>query len=255
MPEGIWQDLKHGVRMLVKNPGLSVVAVVSLAIGIGVNAATFSMADALILRPLQVPRASELVAVSATTPQQGADGFRNRSLSYRDYVDLRDRARSFAGLAAYRILVTSFANLRDEPVQSRLGLAVSGNFFDTLGLQPALGRFFRFDEDRVAGRAAVVVLAHATWTEQFGSDPRILERRIRLGGEELSVVGVASASFRGMSPVLHPAFYVPLALQARCDEAEPRRRPPAGESPGPPRSRYLARIPPWTSCVPTLGCQ
>jgi hypothetical protein len=145
MPEGIWQDLKHGVRMLVKNPGFSVVAVVSLAIGIGVNAATFSMADALILRPLQVPRASELVAVSATTPQQGADGFRNRSLSYRDYVDLRDRARSFAGLAAYRILVTSFANLRDEPVQSRLGLAVSGNFFDTLGLQPALGRFFRFD--------------------------------------------------------------------------------------------------------------
>jgi len=212
MLDAVWQDLKHGARILVKNPGFSFVAIVSIAIGIGVNAAMFSMADTLLLRPLQVPRPTELVAVSATTAQDGAGVFRNRSLSYRDYVDLRDRTRSFAGLIAYQVFVTSFANLRDEPAQSRLGLAVSGNFFDTLGLQPALGRFFRSDEDRVAGRDAVMVLAHTTWTEQFGSDPRILEQRIRLGGAELSVVGVAPASFPGMSPVLHPAFYVPLAI-------------------------------------------
>src|SRR5688572_16944395 len=212
MLEALWRDLKHGARLLVKNPGFSLVAVVSIAIGVGVNAAMFSMADALMLRPLQVPRARELVAVSATTPQEGAGVLRNRSLSYRDYVDLRNRTRSFAGLVAYHVFVTSFANLRDEPAQSRLGLAVSGNFFDTLVLQPALGRFFLPDEDRVAGRDAVVVLAHDTWTEQFGSDPRILEQRIRLGGEELSVVGVAPASFPGMSPVLRPAFYVPLAI-------------------------------------------
>jgi predicted permease len=210
--EAVWQDLKHGGSILVKNPGFSLVAVASIAIGVGVNAAMFSMADALMLRPLQVPRASELVAVGATTPQEGAGVLRNRSLSYRDYVDLRDRTRSFAGLVAYQVFVTGFANLRDEPAQSRLGLAVSGNFFDTLGLQPALGRFFLPDEDRVSGRAAVMVLSHQTWTEQFGSDPRILEQRIRLGGRDLTVVGVAPASFSGMSPVLHPAFYIPLAI-------------------------------------------
>ena len=212
MLEALWRDLKHGARLLVKNPGFSLVAVVSIAIGVGVNAAMFSMADALMLRPLQVPRARKLVAVSATTPQEGAGVLRNRSLSYRDYVDLRDRTRSFAGLVAYQVFVTSFANPGAEPAQIRLGLAVSGNFFDTLGLQPALGRFFLPDEDRVAGRDAVLVLAHDTWTEQFGSDPRILEQRIRLGDEQFSVVGVAPASFPGMSPVLHPAFYIPLAI-------------------------------------------
>ncbi|HKO93234.1 MAG TPA: ABC transporter permease, partial [Polyangiaceae bacterium] len=212
MLEAIWRDLKHGARLLVENPGFSFVAVVSIAIGVGVNAAMFSMADALMFRPLPVPRASELVAVSATTPQEGAGVLRNRSLSYRDYVDLRDRAGSFAGLVAYQLLVTSFANPGTEPAQSRLGLGVSGNFFNALGLQPALGRFFRPDEDRVGGRDAVVVLAHNTWTEQFGADPRILERRIGLDGEQFSVVGVAPASFAGMSPVLHPAFYVPLAI-------------------------------------------
>jgi len=221
MLEAVWQDLKHGARMLIKNPGFSLVAVASIAVGVGANAAMFSMADALMLRPLQVPRASELVAVSATTPQEGAGVFRNRSLSYRDYVDLRDRSRSFAGLVAYQVLVTSFANLRDEPAQSRLGLAVSGNLFDTLGLQPAVGRFFLPDEDRVAGRDAVLVLAHETWTEQFGSDPRILERRIRLGGEEFRVIGVAPASFPGMSLVLHPAFYVPLAISPTLAGSQP----------------------------------
>ena len=175
MLEAVWRDLTHGARLLVKNPGFSFVAVLSIAIGVGVNAAMFSMADALLLRPLQVPRASDVVAVSATTPQEGAGALRNRWLSYRDYVDPRDRARSFTSLGAFQVLVTSVATGATEPAQTWFGLAVSGNFFDTLGLQPALGRFFLPGEDRVAERNAVVVLAHDTWTGQFSSDPRILE--------------------------------------------------------------------------------
>src|SRR5687768_13283505 len=95
MLETTWQDLRHGARMLVKNPGFSLIAVVSIAIGVGANVAMFSVADGLVLRPLPVPRPGEVVTVSATAP---GIGFRNPRLSYPDYVDLRDRSRSFDGL-------------------------------------------------------------------------------------------------------------------------------------------------------------
>ena len=123
MLEAVWRDLTHGARLLVKNPGFSFVAVLSIAIGVGVNAAMFSMADALLLRPLQVPRASDVVAVSATTPQEGAGALRNRWLSYRDYVDPRDRARSFTSLGAFQVLVTSVATGATEP--ARIALTMS----------------------------------------------------------------------------------------------------------------------------------
>ena len=198
MIESIWQDLKHGVRMLVKNPGFTLIAVASIAIGVGANAAMFSLADGLVLRPLQVPRAGEVVAVSALAPRANQSFASNRLVSYADYVDLRDRAQSFEGLVAYAVRVASFATSRDQPAQSRLGLIVSGNFFDVLQLRPALGRFFRPDEDQVPGLDAVVVLAHETWADQFASDPAIIGRSIRLGGLDFTVIGVAPASFSGM---------------------------------------------------------
>ena len=99
MLETVWQDLRHGVRMLAKNPGFSLIAIMSIAIGVGSNAAMFSVADGLILRPLPVPDAHELVTVSATTPT----GEVRNTISYPDYADLRDRARSFEGLAATRV--------------------------------------------------------------------------------------------------------------------------------------------------------
>jgi len=212
MISGLWQDVKHGSRMLVKNPGFAIVAIVSIAIGVGANAAMFSVADGLVLRPLRVPRPGEIVAVSGIAPRANASFVSNNLLSYRDYVDVRDRAQSFNGVLAYRVLVSGLANRSDEPSRSALGLAVSGNFFDVLELRPALGRFFLPDEDRVPGRDAVIVLAHDVWTDQFGSDPGILQRRVRLGGVEFTVVGVAPASFDGMHLALHPVFYVPLAI-------------------------------------------
>ncbi len=220
MIDGFLQDLKHGTRMLVKNPGFTLVAVASIAIGVGANAAMFSLADGLVLRPLQVPRAGEIVAVSAIAPR--AESFAStRLLSYPDYRDLRDRAQSFDGLLAYRVEVASFATSREQPAQSRLGLVVSGNFFDVLQLQPALGRFFRPDEDQVPGRDAVIVLAHETWADQFGADPEVVGRQIRLAGLDFTVIGVAPASFSGMHLALPPAYYVPIAMSPRLPGSPP----------------------------------
>jgi hypothetical protein len=148
----LWQDLKHGARMLRKNPGFSLVAMASIAIGVGANAAMFSMADTLVLSPLTIPRASEFVTVTAVVPKSGFASPTSFALSYPDYQDVRDQARSFSGLVAFRLIVASFADRADQPAQRKFGMAVSGNLFDTLGVQPALGRTIGVDQDRVVGR-------------------------------------------------------------------------------------------------------
>ena len=209
MFETVWQDLRHGARMLAKNPGFSLIAVMSIAIGVGANAAMFSIADGLILRPLAVPAASELITVSATTP---AGEVRNSGISYPDYVDIRSRARGFDGLAATRFVNASLARQRDESAQSTLGQAVSANLFDVLRVRPMLGRTFLPDEDRVAGRDAVVILSYETWTEQFGADPAIVGREIRLTGVPFTVIGVTPQGFTGLNILQPIAFYVPIAM-------------------------------------------
>jgi predicted permease len=222
MIDGFFQDLKHGARMLVKNPGFTLIAVASIAIGVGVNAAMFSMADGLVLRPLPVPRANDVVSVGSIAPRADETFFlSNNRLSYLDYVDVRDRAQSFSGLAAYTVTFASFAAGRDQVAQSKLGLAVSGNFFDVLELQPALGRAIRPDEDQVPGRDAVVVLAYDTWAEQFGSDPGIVGRQVRLGGLDFTIVGVAPKNFTGMHLVLPPAFLIPIAMSSKLAGSPP----------------------------------
>ena len=222
MIESIFQDLKHGARMLVKNPGFTFIAIASIAIGVGANAAMFSLADGLVLRPLPVPRADQVVSVSATAPRASETFFLTTNrLSHLDYIDLRDRTQTFSGLTAYTVTFASFATGREQVAQSKLGLAVSGNFFDVLELQPALGRAIRPDEDLVPGRDAVVVLAYDTWAEQFGSDPGVIGRQIRLGGLDFTVVGVAPQSFTGMQLVLPPAFIIPIAMQSKLAGAPP----------------------------------
>ena len=174
MLETFWQDLRHGTRMLAKNPGFAAVAMLSIALGVGANAAMFSLADALVLRPLHVPRATEVVALSGNnTAVTSNSGFGvNRNVSYLDYRDVRDRARSFEGLFAYRVVITGFAARPGDAAQQVLGQGVSGNFFRVLGVPPALGRTFRDDEDEAPGRDPVVVLSHDAWTERFGVRPR-----------------------------------------------------------------------------------
>jgi predicted permease len=215
------QDLRHGARMLLKNPGFAVIAIVSIAIGVGANAAMFSLADGLVLRPLRVPRSGEIVAVSALSPRASSSFVTTTLLSRPDYLDLRDRARSFKGLLAYGTVVTGFAARQGEPAQSALGLAVSANFFDVLELQPALGRFFLPDEDSVASRNPVMVIAHDVWTDRFGADPTIVGHRVRLGNVEFEIVGVAPAGFEGMHLALHPVYYIPHMMTTALPGAIP----------------------------------
>src|SRR5262245_49604712 len=205
----IWQDVRHGARMLAKNPGFSLVAIMSIAIGVGANAAMFSIADGLILRPLAVPAPGELITVSATTP---TGEVRSSGISYPDYADMRSRARRFSGLAATRFVNATLARQRDDSAQSTFGLAVSANLFDLLRVQPVLGRAFLPDEDRVGARNAVVVLSYETWTEQFGADPAIVGREIHLTGVPFNVIGVTPKGFTGLNIFQSVAFYVPMAM-------------------------------------------
>ena len=218
MLETFWLDLRHGVRMLAKNPGFAIIAILSIALGVGANVGMFSIADALLLRPLPVPRPGDVVTVAATT---AGIGFRNSRLSYPDYVDVRDQSRSFDGLVGFRFVVTSFGERRDEPAQRKFGLAVSANLFEVMGIQPARGRSFRPDEDQAAGRDLVVILDHREWTQQFGADPEIVGRTIRIAGTPFTVIGVAPADFTGIDGAVYPAFYIPLAAFSSVQSGVP----------------------------------
>src|SRR2546430_15565745 len=137
-------DIRFALRMLRQNPGFAFTAIISIALAVGANSAIFSLADALLLRPLPVPKASEVVTVSAIGPRG-----RFIDVSYPDYVDFRDHSRSFDGLVAFELVPTGLA--ADEKTQPQLkwGLAASGNFFQALRVEPQMGRGFRPEEDQV----------------------------------------------------------------------------------------------------------
>lgn len=215
--EVLVQDLRYAVRMMRKSPGFTLVAVLSLALGIGVNAAMFSLADALLLRPLSVTRPGDVVTVTGKTPSDPAG-----KVSYRDYVDLREGSKSFTGLVAFKYETFGFAaEARDLP-QMRMGMLVSGNFFQAMGVDPALGRSFRPEEDQVPGRDAVVVLGHDFWEKQLGANPSIVGRKVRLDGLDFTVIGVAPERFTGMDQYIRPALIVPLMMAPRLS-ASPER--------------------------------
>lgn len=219
--ERLWQDLRYGWRMLFKNPGFTLVAVVSLAIGIGANSAMFSLADALILRPLPVPRPSEVVTVGFNA---SVSGFGSIVASYRDYLDFRNTSKSFGGLVAYTSYSFGFGKSPDAMPQMKMGMLVTGNFFSVLGVPPELGRAFRDDEDQVPGRDAVVILGHDLWEKDFGADPSILGKKLRLSGIEFTVVGVAPERFTGLDLYFRPAFFVPVAMWPRF-VSDPKVKP------------------------------
>ena len=204
------QDVRYALRMMRKNPGFTLVAVISLALGIGVNSAIFSLADAVLFRPLSVAHPGDVVTLKSKAPSDlpGA-------LSYRDYVDIRDSSHSFAGLAAYQTQIFGFAASPRDVAQMRMGMLVSGNFFQAMGVEPALGRGFQVNEDQVPGRDAVVVLGHDFWKKQLGGDASIVGRKVRVDGLDFTVIGVAPERFTGMDQYIRPAMFVPLAMAPR----------------------------------------
>jgi predicted permease len=203
------KDLRYSIRMLAKNPVFTVVVVVTLALGIGLNAATFSAVSGILLRPLGGARdAQKLVQIYR---QWGGMDF--GSVSIPHYQDLRDRTGEvFEDVAAYFFVAASLSEGgRSERI---MGMAVSANFFQTYGASPALGRaFIPGVESAGFGAHPVVVLGHAFWQTRFGGDPGILGRTLLLNGHAFEVVGVASPDFRGPVNFADVPVYVPLMMQ------------------------------------------
>jgi predicted permease len=197
--------------MLRKNPGFTLVAVCSLAIGIGATSASFSIADVLLLRPLPVLEPSRVVTVAPA--EMGAFGA-NAAISYPDYRDFRDNNRSFEGLVASSFSAFGFSPDATVLPKTIYGTYVSGNFFRTLGVQPALGRAFLESEDQAAGRDAVVVLGHDLWVSEFNANPSVVGSSLRLNGVECKIIGVAAEQFTGLDQLIKPALFVPLAMYA-----------------------------------------
>jgi len=207
----MFRDLAYAFRILAKNPGFAAVAICSLAIGIGANSAIYSFADGLLLRPLPVAQASRILCISPVT--SGAFGA-SSSVSYPDYVDLRDKNHTFDGLIATSFSSFGFTADRTTQPRRKFGVFVSGNFFQVLYVTPQVGRAFRADEDNVAGKSAVVILGHDLWVSEFDKNPSVAGRSLWLNGTEFTIIGVAPETFPGLGQV-KPALYVPLACPRR----------------------------------------
>jgi predicted permease len=201
------QDARYAIRTMRRSPGFALTAVLSLALGIGANAAIFSLADALLFRPLAIREPQLVVVIRSTSPEGAFEG-----LSYPDFKDFRDRSQAFDGLIAHRLTLLGVATSPDAPPQMRMGMKVSRDFFQTLGVVPALGRAFLPDETEVPGREAVAVLSHHFWVNEFGSDPEVVGRTMQVSQTRVTIVGVAPRWFTGMDPLIQPYLYVPAVL-------------------------------------------
>ena len=216
MIEAAFKDLRYASRIWRKNPGFAAVAVCSLAIGIGATSGIYSIADAMLLRPLPVPRSSSVIAVTPMTDQLFAA---LNMVSYPDYEDFRDHNRIFEGLVAEAYAFFGFAPGRTVLPRMKFGKFVSGNFFKVLGVEPLIGRGFRAEEDEAIGRDAVVVLDYDFWVSEYSGRRSAIGERIWLNGIEFTIVGVTPESFTGTDQFFHPALYVPFAMSPRLTNA------------------------------------
>lgn len=201
------QDVRYGLRMLAKNPGFTLVAALTLALGIGANTAIFSVVNALYLRPFPVENPDELVSVFVRGERSPFGTF-----SYPDYADYRDGSTTLSGLVAYG----SFAGALVADDQSRVedGEIVSGNYFDALGVRLTRGRGFLPEEDATPRSHPVAVISDALWRGRFHADPQITGRKVTLQGEVFTIIGVAPPRFNGVVPGRAPNIWVPMMMQS-----------------------------------------
>ncbi len=207
-------DFRYAFRSLRQNPGFALTAIVSIALGIGANATVFSISDGLLLRPLPVPNSSQVFTLSSRSPSGALQNF-----SYRDFVDFRDKSKSFDGLVIYRLGPFGFAKDARQQAEMKAGFLVSGNFFRVLEVEPKFGRGFRPEEDQVPGRDAVVVLGHDFWENEFSGDSSVIGRHVRLNNLDFTVIGVAPPGFTGMDQYFRPAFFVPAMMAPKLLES------------------------------------
>jgi predicted permease len=209
-------NLKHALRTLFKTPFVTMVAILSLSLGIGANAAIFSLFNQLLLRPLPVPEPQRLVNLSAPGPKPGSQscsqaGDCETVFSYAMFRDLERVQSPFMGIAAH---VSFGANLAARgQTENGLGLLVSGSYFSLLGLRPTVGRLITPDDDKTPGESHVVVLSYAYWQRRFGLDPGVVGQPLVVNGQTMTIVGVAPNGFDSTTLGLKPQVFAPITMR------------------------------------------
>jgi predicted permease len=211
--EILWQDLRYGARMLLKNPGFTLIAVLTLTIGIGANTAIFSIINAVVFRPRPVAQPEQLVELYGSDAR---DPYQNSA--YQDFLIFRDRGEVFSGLAAYSLMQFKLGGA--DEMEQVAGEVVSGNYFDLLGVKAFSGRTFLLEEDQTPGAHPVVVISHGLWRRRFGADPALIGKTITINHQALTVIGVAPPHYTGMIRGLAIEVWVPVMM---VPQLEPER--------------------------------
>jgi len=210
------KDFRYAVRTIIKSPGFAAIAIAALALGIGANTAIFSITDQILLRLLPVYKPEQLVLLRSPGPMRGrvsSDGDPSNSFSYPMYKEIRDKNNVFDGvLARYPIPLSVSGEGQTERANGEL---VSGNYFEVLGVQPAIGRMFDQEDDKAPGASPILVLSHGYWTRHFASDPNILNKSLVVNGLSMTVVGVSRAGFTGIQVGRLPDLFIPMSMKAQ----------------------------------------
>jgi len=217
--ETFMQDLRYGARTLRKAPGFTLIIAITLALGIGVNTVILSTMNGFLFRGLSVEKPEELFWVFWGKKSDSQVWW---SFSYPNYIDVRNRAQSFSGLAAWNNMYSASLGTTDSPnagaqesAEVIWGERVSGNYFEVMGVKPILGRGFLPEEDRTQNTHPVVVISHDLWRRRFHADSDIVGKKIYLNGAAFTVVGVAPETFYGSQFIIRQAFWAPLMMGSK----------------------------------------
>lgn len=211
------RNLKLAFRTLFKTPFVTIIAVLSLALGIGANAAIYSLFDQMLRRPLPVYQPARLVDLRSPGPQQGSNscnqaGDCDEVFSYPMFRDLEKANTALSGLAGHRAFSVNIAMSGQTPI-SAMGMYVTGSYFPVLGIKASLGRLFNVNDDVTIGGHPVAVLGHSYWETQLGSNPSVIDQQITVNGQKLTIIGVAPPGFDGTTLGIKPAVYVPMTMR------------------------------------------
>lgn len=209
--DDLWRDVRYAVRALRRSPMFATTAVISVALGVGANTLVFSVVNALVLKPLPVSDPDGVMFV------QRVGSF--VSHSFPAYRDLRDRNVTFEGLAGYRITMMEVD--ANQSATHEWGYLATGNYFDLLGLTPAVGAFFHHSDDVVPGASPYAVLSYDYWRARFGGSPSVVGSTIRINRLPYTVLGVAPADFYGTEVFYRPNIWVPMTMQAQIEVGNP----------------------------------
>lgn len=215
LPDQFMQNVRYALRQFRRNPGFTLAAVLTLALGIGANTAIFSIYHQVLLRPLPVPEPDRLVNMSTTGLPPGnwcgdTSGYADEVYNYRMFRDLERIQTVFTGIAAHFSFNANLA-FRGETLNAS-GLLVSGSYFPVLAVRPALGRLLGSEDDRAMNESHVVVLSHAYWETRFGRNPSILNQVLIVNGQPMTIVGVAQRGFEGTTMGMNPQVFVPITM-------------------------------------------